>query len=128
MSGEKITINRTRVGFLTLACWAASLAILLFAPKEDGWRLQDAWYLWLSGFVRVGLLMGAFWLALPTRHRKAAWANVSPTTFIGLILAVILLPRFPRIIVPILIVVVIIGYVLRPREKGRPKDRPTSSS
>jgi len=74
----------------------------------------------LGGFVRVALLMSAFWLALPSGQREAAWANVSPTTFVGLLVAVVLLPRFPRAVLGMAVVLVPIWVVLRPRKKRRP--------
>ena len=67
MNGERIQVNRTLVGVLTLCCWTAALAIWLFVPGER---------FWLGGFVRVGLLMAAFWLALPTRFRDATRRGV----------------------------------------------------
>jgi len=118
MSGEKLPVNRALVGFLTLACLGAVLVLWFFAPEDD-----KRWRLILAALVRVGCLMAAFWLALPTRHRKAAWADVSPTTFVGILLAIVGVAVRPRIAIPILIVLVFIGLVLRPREKKRPGSR-----
>lgn len=119
MSQEKVKINRTLVGILTLGCFAAAGAIYATHPHDESWRL------WLAGFVRVGLLMSAFWLALPTQDRDAAWANVSWTTFAGLLLALIVVVRLPlRIVLPLLVVLTVVGIFLRPRAKRRPGSRP----
>ncbi len=72
-----------------------------------------------GAFMRVGLLMFAFWLALPTKKRDAAWANVSPWFFVGLILAIVGVAVRPKIAVPLIVVLSIFGFVLRPRNKKR---------
>ena len=100
------------VGVLTLVCFGIALVMWLRGVDEHT-------ELWFAGFIRVGLLMSAFWVALPTGKREAAWANVSPATFIGLILAVLLLPRYPRFVIPALVVLAILGFVLRPRRRSR---------
>ena len=122
MSDEKITINRTMVGLLALVCLGTSLTIWLVSPTEQ---------FWLAAFMRVGLLMLAFWLALPTRSREAAWANVSPKILIGMALAIVVVvirPNAVKVAVPILIVLAIVSFVLRPPDKQRPKTRPSCSS
>ena len=123
MSHEKFPVSRTLVGLVTLVCLGTALAISQFAPQDN---IQDdtQWRLLQAAFVRVGCVMAAFWLALPTRSRKAAWANVSPTTFAGILLALFAAAYRPRIVIPILIVMAIVGFLLRPREKKRPKSRP----
>ena len=118
MSHEKYPVNQMMVGLVTLVCLGSALAIWLFAPQNT--MLQAA-------FVRVGCVMAAFWLALPTRFRDAAWANVSPTTFAGILLALFAAayrPKIVRYMIPILIVLLIVYFFLRPREKKRPKSRP----
>ena len=113
MTEQKVEINRTLVGVLTLGCFSASLLIWLCWPDED---------LWYAGFLRVGLLLMAFWLALPSRGRDAAWARVSPWTLVGAILVLIALSRVQlRIIIPLLIAITVIGYFVRPRAKRRPR-------
>lgn len=72
-----------------------------------------------AGCIRVGLLLGALWLALPTRTRPAAWANVSPYVVVGVVVA-LLFVRQMRIFIPLLIVVGILGLLLRPRPKRPP--------
>ena len=118
MSQGKIAINRTLVGVLALVCLAAAAGIWRFAPSEDNWKL------WQGAFTRVGLLMSAFWIALPSGDREAAWANVTPLTFAGIILAVAGVAARPKIAVPVLIVLTVIGFLVRPRPKKRPQNRP----
>ena len=112
MSHEKIAVNRTLVGVLALACLIAA-GVIMFQGATAGNALM-----WQGAFVRVGIVMAAFWLALPTKNREAAYANVSPTTFVGLILGIFAVARYPRTVLPVLIVIAVIGYFLRPRRRG----------
>ena len=122
MSGEKITINRALVGVLALVCLGVALAIWIGVP--DG---LNTW-MWVGAFTRVGVVMSAFWLALPSRHREAAWADVSPMTFAGILVALIAAASRPRVVIPILAVVAVLWFVLRPRPKQRPSARPDHRS
>lgn len=119
MGDEKIKVNRTLVAVIALCCLGSAAAIWIAAPSEDNWDM------WQAAFTRIGLVMSAFWLALPSGDREAAWASVTPSTLIGILLAVIALVRLPlRIVLPLCVVLAIIGLVLRPRPKKRPQNRP----
>lgn len=108
------------VGFLALVCLTAGAVILIAARSgESGDRAP----FWPGAFIRVGLLLGAFWLALPARGREAAWARVSPASIAGFALAIVGIAVRPRIAVPILIVLAIAAFLLRPRQKERPNRR-----
>ena len=100
--------KRFRVGLIALVC-------LLFAVVSfvNG-NLHSPW---ASASLRVGLVMGALWLALPTKTRPAAWAHLSKWWLAGIAISAVLLPRL-RYIWPILVVGIVIGWLLRPR-RGR---------
>jgi hypothetical protein len=117
MSSQKIEISRPLVGVLTLACLVAAAAVWAFGASQ-----KDA-PLWIAGFLRVGILLGALWLALPTASRAPAWANVSPWTLVGLLLMIYLVGRYKWAMIPVLVTVATIGFFLRPREKRRPQAR-----
>ena len=114
---EKVPINRPLVGILALVCLGAGATIFFI------YRGDESSQMWQAGFTRVGLVMVALWLALPSRKRNAAWANVSWTTFIGLILALFAVARFKWAVIPAVLVIAVVGSVLRPREKRRPGTR-----
>lgn len=76
--------------------------------------------MWWAGFGRVGLVMLAFWLALPSPGRPAAWANLSKPMLIGLLLAVVLVAVRPWIAIPLLAMLAVASFFLRPRAKRRP--------
>jgi len=71
--------------------------------------------------VRTGVLLGAFWLALPTRTRDAAWANVSPVAFFLTIGGIIFFAARPKAfllyVVPALLLLGALSLFLRPRPK-----------
>ena len=105
-------VSRPLVGGIALACLVAAAGIALL----DTWESM-----WCAAFVRVGLLMGAFWLALPNRHREAAWANLSPYTAGGAVLAIFAVARGWRVAAPVIIAIVVIGLMLRPKTPKRPR-------
>ena len=98
-------------------CLVSAGTIFVFYGEEKSWQM------WQAAFTRIGLVMTAIWFALPTRNRPAAWANVSMSTFVGLLFVVLALalPRF-RYLLPIMIVAGIAAAVFRPREKKRPQN------
>ena len=120
MSSAQSEINRPLVGILALACFAFGLAIWMIEPSE---LLGANAQFFRAAFVRVGLLMSAFWLALPSRHRAAAWANISPRTLVLVVLLLIVMTRARvplRILIPALIVFALITMFLRPKTKRPP--------
>lgn len=89
-SKTQIQINRPLVGIIALVCLATGGGMWLrYGGRED---LQ----MWIGGFNRAGFLMTAFWIALPSKGRDAAWANVSPWTFAGILLGILVAVRYPR--------------------------------
>lgn len=114
MTRERIVINRTLVGVIALACLGIAGGMWLAGPAG-----QQA-ELWRAGFVRIGVLMSALWLALPTRTRTAAWANVSPWTFVGMLVLLIATIRLQlKVVLPLAVALIVIGLVLRPRDRRR---------
>jgi hypothetical protein len=103
-------VNRTLVGILAIVCCAAAIVIALTAPEQEALG---------AACLRVGLVLGAFWLALPTRSRPAAWANVSPYVVVAIVVA-LLFVRQMRVFIPLLLVVGVLAFFLRPRPKKRP--------
>lgn len=96
-------VNRLLVGIITLICLVAGAYISLNHPEESFWG---------GSFVRVGLLMGAFWYAAPTKGRAAAWANVSPWWIVGIAALLLFIVRRPQILIPFGIAVVVLGVIV----------------
>jgi hypothetical protein len=121
MSQPTVPVNRFLVGLIAVACLAAWGGIWLFAP--DGRAIDSQTAMLAGAFGRVGLLMAAFWIALPTRERGAAWANLSLGQVGAFALAVFAVVRWPRTTIPLLLFVAAIGWLLRPRNRPRPPRR-----
>lgn len=104
-------LNRALVGIIAVGCLCAGAAFTLGGSESDNF--------WGGSFVRSGLLLGAFWVGMPTRGRAAAWANVSPWTVIGTIIAVIIMLRRPQVFLPLAAVLgfltVVVPMFLPPR-------------
>ncbi len=97
--------NRVLVGFLAVACVLAGLAIGLLHSWAD---------LWCGSFIRAGVLLGAFFVAMPTQGRAAAWAKVSPTLILGVAAGLVLLGRViqrPQVIIPLFSVLFVLMWV-----------------
>jgi len=110
MAEQQISVNRTLVGVIAAACLVAGVAIGF---------LDEFTNLWCAAFIRVGLVMGALWIALPTRDRKAAWANVSPVTLVAVLAVAVMLAGRPRVFFPLLVVAAILWFFVRPRRSTR---------
>jgi hypothetical protein len=57
--------------------------------------------LWCGSFIRVGVLMGAFWLTLPGRGRTAAWERVNPAWILAVAVGLLIVVRRPQVLFPI---------------------------
>jgi hypothetical protein len=107
ISEEELRSKRVYVGILAIGFLIAGLVVFAAHPDREG--VQGA-------LLRVGVLLGAFWLALPTKTRPAAWSKVSPLT-IGIAVAVAaFLPRL-RYVLPLVAAVAAIAWYTRPRRK-----------
>jgi hypothetical protein len=108
ISESELRRKRALVALLAIACIVAGV-ILLMVGGSDGLA---------SAFLRVGLLLGAFWLVLPSKDRPAAWARVSPWS-VGLVVGLaLILPRV-KYYIPVVVAGVVIGWLVRPRNRKR---------
>ena len=109
--------QRRVIGLLSVVCLSTGIVL---------WQSDWGTTVWVGMLVRIGMVLAAFWLALPSGSRAAAWANVSPSAFIGVLLAAASLaawPKVARVAIPIAIAVAVIAFFLRPRKRERPRDR-----
>ena len=119
-----IPLNRSLVGGIAILCLVTAIGLRIGFSGDTNKEL------WVTGFGRAGLIMAALWIALPGKHRQAAWANVSPMTLLGLGLAIFAIAARPAIIVrmlPIFGALGAIAYYLRPRPKAK-DERPDRGS
>jgi hypothetical protein len=71
---------------------------------------------WLGAFVRVGIIMGAVWLAWPDLRRLPPW--LLGLTMVLLPITCIVVARWPRYL-PWFVAAGVVMYILRPRGNRR---------
>ncbi|MBI3860525.1 MAG: hypothetical protein HY290_01370 [Planctomycetia bacterium] len=115
MNGSPLAVRKLIVGLISLGCLltAAGMWFLVDDPITNPA---------VSISTRLGLMLGALWLALPRDGENIAWQKVLPA-----IVAVIAVLAFFRVnwrillfLLPIAIVVAVVATLIRPRSKRRP--------
>lgn len=112
-----VPVNRGLLGLLALACLLISVALAIA-------QLGDQADKWQGAFMRVGVLLTAIWIALPSRENDPAWANVSIWNLLGGLLSLLLVAKLKiplKLILPVAIVACAAILLLRPRPKTRPR-------
>jgi hypothetical protein len=116
MSSGLIPINRLSIGLIAASCFALA-AVIQFLVGGSGAEL------WSGSLSRVGVVMCAVWIAMPTLARDTAQMRVSWQTGFGIFLTVLFVVRSRaplRFLIPGAIFVVATYLILRPRPKKRP--------
>ena len=120
MTSPSLPVNRAAVGWIALGLLLFAVGIQV-AKFLDSLPEISSLELLQGGMTRVRLLMGAIWLALPSRSQEAAWARISPQTAIGLLIAAVMTSRVRlQFLIPAIAVVAVVVVILRPRPKKRP--------
>jgi hypothetical protein len=120
MRESKTTVSRPLVGILAIGLFGVAFVLSLWPNLLSGAAGATVG----GAAARVGIVMAALWLALPTHNRPAAWANVSIASALPLLLAATALFRIPfRILIPLAGLVLFVGVILRPKPARRPERR-----
>jgi hypothetical protein len=104
---------------------AALIAVALFAAAALLWMLpgvstSQAAVMWRGACGRIGIVVAALWMAMPTRTRPAAWAKLNPRSVAAVSLAALAI-RFPlKLLFPVAAILLIAGIFLRPKSRARP--------
>jgi len=114
----RIPVNRNLVGLCAVLCLATAGGIWLSDP--DAGPTENRWAAILAACVRVGLVMAALWFAMPSRKEF----YVSPKVFLISFVALVGIVLRPRVAIPLLIVLAVLAFFLRPRNKSRKQNRP----
>ncbi|WP_397571053.1 hypothetical protein [Schlesneria sp. T3-172] len=114
-SSKSVVINRNLVGVIAVVMLGGAGILWVFTGTQN---------IWTGACLKVGLVMGALWMALPAiaRNRslgEASWFNV--IAFVGLALLLTGKRVDIRIIIPLLAGIAIATLILRPRPKTRHK-------
>lgn len=111
---QQLRRRRVWVGLFAILCLVGAAALMGYPDREG---LQGA-------MVRVGILLTAFWLALPSKNRPAAWKGLSSNWAIaGGIVTAIVIPR-ARALFPLIAVFLSLAWFAKPR--GNNRDQETS--
>lgn len=113
-NSQDVTLNRKLVG---------TIAIVLLAGAGLIWVFGDSQNIWTGACLKVGLVMGALWLALPSISRRKDLGQMSVSMVIGMVvLAVFLTGKRVdfRIVLPMLVGMSIAVMFLRPRSRKGP--------
>ncbi|HEY4262985.1 MAG TPA: hypothetical protein VGM98_22685 [Schlesneria sp.] len=111
MNQQPVTINRTLVGCIALALLlAAGILVLSGADGSQG--------MWAGACLKVGLVMGAFWLALPsiTRHEvlgRMTWGTLIVAIALALAVGRTKVPL--RVVLPVAAAFFFMIRILGPR-------------
>ena len=118
MNDSPMAVRKLLVGIIALVCLATAAGLWIFT--DDAVKNPVT-----SVTMRLGIMLGALWLALPRQGQHLAWEKGLP-----IVVAVIVVLAFVRgswrvliYAIPAAIVVGIAAAFLRPRSKRRPPDR-----
>lgn len=103
--------RRIIIGALAVCCWLV-VGYLYVTDSEQG--------LFFSSCIRVGSLLTVLWFALPTANRPAAWVNMSAKWWGTLVVGLILIAVRPKLAPFILVVLLILRFLWKPKQKKRP--------
>jgi hypothetical protein len=116
MRDENQGPSRPLVGFVSLGFLAGAVFMWWWDPAGQ----------WAEGafgtMIRVGVLIGCLWLALPGRFGSRAGTKISPSLFVIVIAAVAVVcwrPRLVLMVIPLLGVISFVAVVLKPRSTQR---------
>ena len=113
MSDWKIKISRRTVGIIAIVCIATAGGIWFESPDSTEWY----------PIMSAGLIVGIVWIAFPTFVEKAARLEVSPKALVGIFAALVALAVWPKLAIVGMIVLAILRFVLRPRDKSASRHR-----
>lgn len=102
------------IGIAAIALLAISAALFLFSDAD---ALDSGWQQLTAACLRVGLTMGALWLAWPQLERLPSWLIV------GVFTGLVLLALRPKLF-PVALVIAIGVSILRPRRRPTETSRP----
>lgn len=118
------TISRTRIGLIAASCLLIALGLRFGLDPDPNKEL------WVTGFGRAGLLMGALWVAFPGDSLEKATSRLTPQTVLGIALAIVAVcaqPKFLLRLIPVFIALGTVAHYLRPKPKP-PAERPDRTS
>ncbi len=115
MDSSPFGIRKLIIGILALGSLLTAAGMFLFAPDGMGNPVTAV-------TMRLGIMLGALWLALPSNGENVGWEKAMPA-ILAVIVVLAFFARNLRILafaVPIAIVVGVVAAFIRPRSRRRP--------
>jgi hypothetical protein len=122
MDHSDAAIRRFLVGALAVVLLSTAFVLWIMAGDST----SQATTMWRAACGRMGIVTAALWLAMPTRTRPAAWANLNPRSVAAVCLVALALKFPPKLLLPVGGILLVAGWFLRPRRRFRPP-RPTEA-
>lgn len=116
MKSEPITVNRSLVG-------AIGLGLLAVAGLIWALGLEGSNDMWRGACMKVGIVMGALWLALPSITRNPELGRASLGVVVGAVAVALILGRTKvplNVLIPTVLSFAFVLRVLRPSQPKRP--------
>jgi hypothetical protein len=114
-TSQTLTINRALIGILASIMLVSAGALWVFAGSQN---------MWTGACLKVGIVMAALWLALPTISRRGNLGQASWGAVVGFMALLVILTGKRvdfRIVLPMVIGAAITIMILRPKSKSRPR-------
>jgi hypothetical protein len=111
MAGHELAERRKWVGLVAAACLLGAGGLSLWVETPLGNPTVGV-------LVRIGVVLGALWLALPRRGEHFVWSKALYPG-IAIIIAFAILRRAAWWLVPLAGVVGLLLVILRPKQPGR---------
>jgi hypothetical protein len=108
-------MRRTVLGILAVICLVGGVALLWFGPADETYLMFG------SSGLRIGLVLGAFWLAYP-QLSYVPWWFVQALLVGAVVVAV--RPRMALIVLPLLLTI----WLIRPRKRKEPSRKRRAST
>ena len=97
------------LGVLAIACLVTAVVVYVCYPEQESI---------LSAAIRIGVVLGALWFALPPPGQRVRWGRMAPVLAVAVVLIVVTRTKI-LVVIPGLVVAGILLALLRPRDKNR---------
>lgn len=111
MNLEDWKVRRRIVAGIAIFCWILTGIFYLTEPVP-----AEAMSLAVS--LRIGIVMSALWLAMPTKDRPAAWANMSAKWWVTFLLGTLVSLWRPKMAPFIFAVFGVIGFLWKTKKSN----------
>lgn len=110
MNASSLAAKRFLIGLLALVCLAIVAGLWVFSTDPEHSAL-------LAGVTRIGVVLGALWMALPASGEFPRLSRLSPMLVVGAVLFAIFAQRLRWYVIPLSVAVAIAYAFLKPRVK-----------